>query len=252
MKFSALYFRDALFIMCFMNNHRRKHLNRFYELLSILEKNIGGTRELAECNGRLDWPQRAVYFFQELGEIRSSTGNGKRVVRVGTHALKVGSKTKLWSRLSQHKGVSKSGGGNHRGSIFRLITGVSLMEREGLDFPTWNKGSSASHSIREKELPLERMVSNVIGEMPFLWLPINDEPGPESQRGYIERNAIALLSNFDKEPLDPPSAAWLGRSCNRERVRQSGLWNSNHVTEVYDPAFLDTLEVLIEQVGQSV
>lgn len=233
-----------------MNNQREQHLNRFYELLSLLEKKCGGVRKLAECNGGMDWPQRGVYFFYELGEIRSVTGNGKRVVRVGTHALKVGSRTKLWSRLSQHKGSVKSGGGNHRGSIFRLIAGVSLMERDGFNVSTWNKRSSASRDVREQEQPLERVVSHVIGEMPLLWLSINDEPGPESKRGYIERNAIALLSNFDKEPLDPPSATWLGHSCNRERVRKSGLWNSNHVNEAYDPAFLSTLEVLIAQAGQ--
>ena len=83
--------------------------------------------------------------------------------------------------------------------------------------------------------------------MPFLWLAIEDEPGPASLRGYIERNSIALLSNFSKEPLDPPSRTWLGYLCNRDRVRASGLWNSNHVDEAYEPAFLDTLARLIDQ-----
>jgi hypothetical protein len=63
-------------------------------------------------------------------------------------------------------------------------------------------------------------------------------------RGKIERNTIALLSNFNKSPLDPPSPDWLGRHCNRDRdcVRASGLWNQNHVHESYDPEFLDDLE----------
>lgn len=87
--------------------------------------------------------------------------------------------------------------------------------------------------------------------MPFLWLAINDEPGPDSLRGYIERNAIALLSNYGKEPLNPPSGNWLGRFCNRERVRTSGLWNQNHVDEQYDPAFLDTLERLIHEMEKA-
>ena len=93
---------------------------------------------------------------------------------------------------------------------------------------------------------MEQTVSAVIGDMPLLWLAIEDEPGPDSLRGYIERNAIALLSNYGKEPLDPPSRNWLGHLCNRERVRGSGLWNQNHVDEQYDPRFLDTLEHLIE------
>jgi hypothetical protein len=32
--------------------------------------------------------------------------------------------------------------------------------------------------------------------MPFLWLAIDDEPSAHGLRGHIERNAIALLSNF--------------------------------------------------------
>ena len=83
--------------------------------------------------------------------------------------------------------------------------------------------------------------------MPFLWLDVDDAPGPASLRGYIERNAIALLSNYGKQPIDPPSRSWLGYHCNREKVRDSGLWNSNHVDEPYDPGFLDTLADLIRQ-----
>ena len=83
--------------------------------------------------------------------------------------------------------------------------------------------------------------------MPFLWLGIDDETGPASLRGYIERNAIALLSNCRREPLDPPSSGWLGHHCDRERGRSSGLWNSNHVDEKYDPAFLGTLERLVNE-----
>jgi hypothetical protein len=75
---------------------------------------------------------------------------------------------------------------------------------------------------------------------------VREELRPESLRGYIERNAIALLSNYNKRPLDPPSNAWLGHRCNRERVRNSGLWNSNHVDETYDPAFLDKLDELYQ------
>jgi hypothetical protein len=61
------------------------------------------------------WPKRGVYFFFETGESRSDSGSGPRVVRVGTHALREGSRAKLWTRLSQHQGTITTGGGNHRG-----------------------------------------------------------------------------------------------------------------------------------------
>lgn len=229
-----------------MNNRRVRHLARFYELLNRLEDKLGGARRLSECNGKMGWPPRGVYFFREAGECRRETGEGPRIVRVGTHALKAGSKTTHWSRLSQHRGVASHGGGNHRGSIFRSLVGSAKIKKHGCDgYPKWGKGSNAPKEVREAEYPLERAVSAVIGDMPFLRLEADDEPGPNSCRGYIERNAIALLSNYEREPIDPPSEQWLGHYSDREKVRQSGLWNSNHVDDDYDPAFLDCLEGLI-------
>ena len=177
-----------------------------------------------------------------------TAGQVRRIVRVGTHALKTGSKAELWDRLKQHRGSVRSGGGNHRGSIFRLIVGTALVERDGLACLSWDTcRGRVPREVRERELELEQAVSNVTGAMPFLWLAIEDEAGPASLRGYIERNSIALLSNLGKEAIDPPSRAWLGRHCDRERVRAAGLWNSNHADERYDPAFLGTLAGLIEQ-----
>jgi hypothetical protein len=230
-------------------NERGELLTTFYSLLERLEKSIGGARSLADCSGRMKWPKRGVYFFRESGECRPDTGDGPRIVRVGTHALKTASGTKLWTRLSQHKGQLGTGGGNHRGSIFRLIVGAALITRDGYDVPTWGDGNSAKSDVRNVELGLECEVSQVIGRMPFLWLSLDDEAGPASRRGYIERNSIALLSNYNRPLIDPPSQDWLGRRCDRERVRNSGLWNSNHVDESHDPAFLDELAWLISATG---
>ena len=223
-------------------------LVRFYEILAELEKRLEGKKRLADCDGRMGWPKRGVYFFFEDGEERADSGVGLRVVRVGTHALKSNSGTTLWTRLYQHKGQEKTGGGNHRGSIFRLIVGTALTGKSGQEFPTWGQGNTASADIRKDEEPMEQEVSRIIREMPFLWLAVNDHPSSGSLRGYIERNTLALLSNWKKTPIDPPSSGWLGHSCNRERVRDSGLWNQNHVNEDYDPVFLDTLENLVEEI----
>lgn len=228
---------------------RLAHLRAFYAVLDELATVVGGPHTLALSNGRSPWPRRGIYFFFESGEMRSDSGNGARVVRVGTHALTAGASSTLWRRLSQHRGQIKTGGGNHRGSIFRLIVGTSLITRNSHTLPTWGEGSSAPPTVRAGEIALEQ-VSKVIGAMRFLWLAVDDEPGPQSARGFIERNAIALLSNSGKAPLDPPSAGWLGRSCNREKVRRSGLWNSNHVDELCDPHFLDLMADLVTQSGR--
>src|ERR1700687_3320538 len=97
-----------------MLDERVSHLRDFYSVLLLLAEKIGGARRLAACSGRLRGPRRGVYFFMEEGENRSDSGNGLRIVRVGTHALKKDSETKLWTRLSQHRGQERTGGGNHR------------------------------------------------------------------------------------------------------------------------------------------
>lgn len=230
-----------------------KHLDdikRFYDLLGSIEVKVGGYRYLANCDGRMGWPNRGIYFFMENGEKRSHSGNGLRVVRVGTHAVSDKSKTTLWNRLSTHQGIQKSGGGNHRGSIFRLIVGQALLNLEGSTaYPTWGKGSSAPREITQAEQSLEKRVSDYIRKMPFLWMEVNDPPSVNSLRGYIERNAIALLSNYTNGDfsIDPSSENWLGRHSPKEKICKSGLWNSNHVTEIYDPAFMETLKALIKK-----
>lgn len=225
-------------------------INDVRRLYDVLDGALGGPRHLGSCSGQLAWPARGVYFFMEDGEERLDSGLGQRVVRVGTHALTPQSASTLWGRLRQHRGRANGTGGNHRGSIFRLLVGASLLERGGQVVPTWGVGASAPRDVRDREQPLEAAVSQRIGQMPFLWLAIDDEPGPASLRGYIERNTLALLSNYGREVIDPPSPKWLGNQCNRDLVRSSGLWNSRHVGETHDPPYLDTLEKLIDRIGR--
>jgi hypothetical protein len=233
-----------------MADQRCADLVRFYSLLDRLEATIGGARTLAACSGRMDWPRRGVYFFREMGESRSDTGSGgPRIVRVGTHALRESSPRTLWDRLGDHKGYAGAGGGNHRGSIFRLIVGTALLARDGQICPSWGDKNASRSAVKADEFTFECAVSRYIGAMPFVWLAIDDEPGPQSRRTYIEEHSIALLSNHGKRPLDAPSPAWLGRQCDRPLVRSSGLWNSDHVDAEYDPAFLDEFENLVAAAG---
>jgi hypothetical protein len=140
-------------------------LERFYSILARIADTPGQGRPLRELPSRSLLPERGVYFFLELGEHRSAEPKVSRVVRVGTHAVSCGSKSNLCGRLKAHLGT-RSGGGNHRGSIFQPPCGGRL-------------AGSGRNNI--------------------------DDMG-----------------------------------CGN--VRNSGLWNLNHVKEVYDPRFLDTLE----------
>ena len=236
---------------------RLEHVRRLYNLLDELELHLGGKRTLEGAHGRMDWPDRGVYFFFEPGQVRTTSGTGPRVTRVGTHALKACSKSTLWQRLSMHQGTIggiNPGGGNHRGSVFRLHVGTALINRD--NWPSqvagqWAVGSSAAREIRERERPLEQAVSDHIRAMPFLWLAVDDEPGPGSLRGYMERNAIALLSNCNppQQPIDPPCAAWLGLHASHDAIHRSGLWNVTHVADRYDPEFPDCFGQCIWNAG---
>ena len=237
-------------------SERTTDIGRFYDVLDSLAARLGGPRILRECDGRMEWPQRGVYFFFEDGETRSGSRTGSRVVRVGTHALKNRSHTTLWKRLSQHRGSARSGGGSHRGSVYRLLVGAALAGRGDLPLPRfWGERGHpqvVDRAARKRgEADLEALVSRTIGAMPFLWLSVGDPPGPDSQRGIVERNAIALLSNYAESGPDSPSSGWLGHHSDRERVCRSGLWNNNHVDETYDPSFLDVLEELVEETPRS-
>lgn len=234
--------------------HRREELARFYDILNGLEERVRGKRSLADCSGALSWPNRGVYFFFDAGENRSDSRSGPRIVRVGTHGLKKDSKATFWQRLSQHRGTER--GGNHRGSIFRLLVGEALKaERQQTEPQSWGIGSDPGKAagklgmsradVIESERDLEIRVSHYIGALPFLWLVIDDDTGPKSMRGFVERNAIALLSNYQGEPVDSPSQGWLGRLSSRERVRRSGIWNNNHVDERHEPEFLDRFEKFV-------
>jgi len=90
-------------------------------------------------------------------------------------------------------------------------------------------------------------VSDYIRDLPFLWIAVDDEPGPDSRRAYLEQNTIALVSNSIHEGVDSGSSSWLGQHSQSPEIRQAGLWNIQHVEESYDPSYLDVLEKYVEQ-----
>jgi hypothetical protein len=227
-----------------MNRHR--DTERLYDILDRLSVTIGGPRRLDTCTGTsCAWPSHGLYFFFEPGQYRRD-GVAPRVVRVGTHALTLTSQTTLWNRLSQHRGQVRGrnpGGGNHRGSIFRRHVGAALIRRA--DHPSGLLDSWFSDSAlpewAEQEAAIERDVSRYVGAMPFLWLSVPSRPDRTSDRGYLERSAIGLLSTL-AGGIDPASDNWLGRHAVSLKITGSGLWNVNHVDEPDAPDFLNLLD----------
>ena len=228
---------------------KQGHLEDFYRLLKDLEKSLGGKQLFKNCNGRLSWPNRGVYFFFEPGESRTHHPKESRVVRVGTHMVSRGSKATFWNRLKTHRGT-EYGGGNHRASVFRLHVGDAIIKKSAdkISLHSWGQGQSVSPETRTTELELEKKVSKYIAKMSILWLDISDAAGPSSDRAFIEKNSIALLSG-PKGPIDIPSDNWLGNFSANEAIRKSGLWNVNYVDYCYDERFLNIFAKYVDAVG---
>jgi hypothetical protein len=220
-------------------------LPRFERLILRLSHAQAGGRRLGDCSGRLSWPGRGLYFVTE-----PVAGNDRWIVtRVGTHAVSLGSRTSLWDRISTHRGPGH-GGGSHRSSIFRAHVGRALLRRDRAPpevVPTWGAGQSAPATVRAGEADLERRVSQVIGEMRLLWVEVPDAPGPRSDRAYLERNIIGLLSRANYlGTRAAPGQFWLGHDRAEWRIAASGLWNLDHLFYRSDSGFLDVLEAYVD------
>jgi len=230
-------------------SRRQAHTDRLYDLLDALATASGGPRVLSGTTRPADWPTRGVYFFFEPGEVRAD--GRPRVVRVGTHALTATSRTTLWTRLSQHRGHlagSNPGGGNHRGSIFRLHVGAALItcgQVKGLPLSAWLSPEPLPEH-RGAEGDCERAVSAYISQMPVLWLEVPSRADGTSDRGLVEATVIALLSRA-AGGVDRASAGWLGHHAPNQAIADSGLWNVRHVRDGYDPMVLECLAGYIQQ-----
>jgi hypothetical protein len=246
-----LAFGSRLSLLTSLNDEvtLQRSFRDFYEIMQELYVGQNGGRILSDSTGRLSWPRRGVYFFLENDGTPSKSlfpTKMPRIVRVGTHAVSSGSKTTLWDRLSTHRGVS-SGGGSHRSSIFRLHIGRTLLNsRPGLEgLGSWGVGQNASQQIRATEAELESEVSKKLGAMKVLWLDVDDEPAPDSDRAFIEQSSIGILSRYNV--LAPQTSDdWLGRHSIDYRIALSGLWNLNYTFRKPHPAFLQVLREYVD------
>ncbi len=224
---------------------RRKAIARSYEMFAHLSKRIGfrPLREILEN----DLPKQGVYFFFDEKEPTKFSTSLPRLVRIGTHGVSLGSVATLRTRLRTHFGT-RAGAGNHRASVFRLHVGRAMIERDGLQeaYPNWGKGQSAPKNITEKEAPLEAMVSEYVGNLRVLFIPVVDTAGTGSMRATIERQFITMFTEGHCS-IEESSLAWLGQFSDKSSIRDSGLWNVRDVGSDYDLKFIPLLDGLISR-----
>ncbi|WP_229380520.1 hypothetical protein [Haloarcula marismortui] len=227
-------------------------VGQFLSALADLRDQIGGPYYLGDVTGRLEWPDRGVYFFfSPASDLRATTAVDWRLSRIGTVGVSTGSSNTLWNRLRQHRGNVRgkyAGGGNHRGSIFRLHVGRALIEKHGWhdEYPHWGEQNpdAETTAVREQEHELEQRVSEYIRDLPFLWVDVPGDPGPECDRAEIESHTIAMVSRY-RRSAGPSDLDWLGYHSPKSEVYQSGLWNVRHVSDSFDPSVVDQLSAYI-------
>lgn len=160
-------------------------------------------------------PENGLYFFFECGEELQVDGwTVDRVVRVGTHR-KDGN---FRSRIRQHYGNRSDLGGNKNGSVFRKHLGGALIHRADSDdrrLSGWLKQGGPSYD--EVEAKVSRLLRR---DFTFACVSVPDS----EERLQLERRLIRLLSEVDEGCTD----AWLGQYAHNGKIRDSGLWNTQH------------------------
>ncbi|UTD26623.1 YaaA family protein [Bradyrhizobium sp. WD16] len=194
-----------------------------------------------------DLPTHGVYFFFDESETTRFSTIIPRLVRIGTHGISAGSTATLRNRLRTHFGT-RAGQGNHRASVFRLHVGRALIERDNLQgqFPDWGKGQSAPREITDREAALEAKVSQYIGNLRVLAIPVIDTAGKSSMRATVERQFIAMFTEH-LCALESGSPNWLGKFSDKPSIKETGLWNVRDVGEQYDLKFMTLLEAYLNK-----
>jgi hypothetical protein len=224
---------------------RRDAIAASYGIFDRISNGEGAPRLRELLAGEL--PSHGVYFFFDDAEATRFSKLLPRLVRVGTHGVSLGSVATLRNRLRTHFGT-RSGGGNHRASVFRLHVGRAIIERDGLQkqFPNWGKGQSAPKEVTQQEINMEALVSEYIGNLRVLFIPVSDPASSGSLRATIEKQFIAMFTE-KLCPIENRSSGWLGHFSDKATIRETGLWNVRDVGEEYDLKFLAFLQSLLKR-----
>lgn len=177
-----------------------------------------------------------LYFFYEQGEVSDHGPNG-RIVRVGNHPRSRGG---LVSRLKMHYS------GNKNSSVFRKFLGGALLRRANPADPCLSPAPGKGHwengnaKACPRCRPTEARVSELLPQrlrFRCVWVPDTTE------RNGLEALLVATLAACG---VCRPSSLWLGLYAYSEKVRASGLWNSQYVGDaMIDQSNLARFQALV-------
>lgn len=182
-------------------------------------------------------PKNGIYFFYEDGEVSQHNQSQLRIVRIGTHK-----DDNFRNRIAEHfllnenkmnLDVSKSP--PHDRSIFRKNIGRALLNRDNDKYlDVWEKDLTSKDSRKKywhlrdivKEKEVESAVTDVLRQkFMFRFLVIEGESLRMGQDG-LEGKLIATVAQCG---LCKPSQGWLGNSSTVLKIKNSGLWQVQHL-----------------------
>ena len=170
--------------------------------------------------GYNDIPLNGIYILFEKGEIAH---DGDRIVRIGTHT----GDRQLRSRIYQHFENE-----NKNRSIFRKNIGRCLLNKQHPSYlTTWELDTTSraekakfAHLVdKDFEKNFEKEISKYIQDnFSFVIIQANTK----QERMYFESRLIGTVSNCAD---CQPSANWLGLNSPIIKIRESGLWQVQHL-----------------------
>lgn len=181
-------------------------------------------------------PHNGIYFFYERGEMWGHGDNMSRIVHVGTHR-----NGNFQSRIMDHYtpdtkmsfDVQKPA--PHDRSILRKNIGKAILNRDNSDYlPVWNvdfttmeKRKRYSHLRNiEFEKNTEQEITRLLQEnFSFKYIPVEDEAERMGKTGLKSR----LVGTLSSCRMCQASDNWLGRHSPVGKIKQSGLWLSQHL-----------------------
>jgi len=178
-------------------------------------------------------PYNGIYFLYEEGETWGHGGSKLRIVRIGAHR----GDNNFRARISEHFLTDESRMNFDRNrpkpsdrSIFRKNIGRALLNRNGDPYlETWNidftqpKNRNKFGNLRdvEKEKSIEWQITEIIrSKFSFRFIIA------EKDRQELERKLIGTVSRCAK---CKPSQSWLGNYSPEKKIKESGLWNKQHL-----------------------
>jgi hypothetical protein len=196
---------------------RLQYVNKLYQILDQLKEQIGDYYYLSNQIPQEYLTNAGLYFFFDQNCLRED-GISYKIVRIGI------TKDNNNPRLERHQN------GNIIDSIFRAHIGRAF---------------EVNNNFLDNNV-LEVMISNYIQDLPYLFIPINDNDNLKN----LEKRCIEIVSNFQTPNnnviIDAPPENWRGYNVGgniNPTICHSHLWLVHYVQN-YDEHNIDYIDSL--------